>query len=169
MGSVLLRQPTSIINHGRIQEVATFTPRCNNRTLAIFTPMVTYSISPAHAHGQCFALVSYLTTVQFVKPSYTGWGRNKLMLFPTQHPIFTPSPDNIWHTYYEATATLPHQNCLYFASNIIFCHFQVVNMDLDQSRTPHLTPCHICKNSPHSLCYRCFLLCHPSLLFSVYG
>jgi len=51
------------------KEVATFTRKCNNRTLAIFTPMVTYSIAifslmvtyfilPAHAHGQSFALIS---------------------------------------------------------------------------------------------------------------
>jgi len=46
--------------------VATFTPRRNNTTLAIFMPMVTYSmhvyILGPYAHGQSFALISYFCT-----------------------------------------------------------------------------------------------------------
>jgi len=30
----------------------------------------------------------------------------------------------------KLTVTFPHQSCLFFASNIVFSHFQVANMEI---------------------------------------
>jgi len=77
------------------------------------------------------------------------------LFVPTKHPIFTPGPDNVWCTCYQATATHLHQNyvvSLLLKSFSVACKSQTrLVWNAPKPHTPP-NPLHYPKNMLHLLC-----------------
>jgi len=99
-------------------------------------------------------LFSVRVTLSVTSSNHVTYCVLGVMFVPTQHPIFTPDPDNRWCNY------------------IVFCCLQVsgVSSAIWKERakpTPHQTPGAIQNIYLCWLSLRCFCMCRASLVFKV--